>query len=105
MTKSELRTGMIVTLRNGENYYVMLNTGLFFKREQDILIHKVGRDMGWMSLSNYREDLTHHSDPDDIFPLTPEEDRMWDIVQVESCNSPCHICTGNHYVITWKRED
>lgn len=104
MIKSDLRSGMLVTLRNGETYYVMLNTGLP-GRMNDVLVHRVGDDTGWMTLRNYAEDMTHHDDPDDIFPATPEEDRMWDIVQVDACRFASDLCTRKHYRTIWKREE
>lgn len=102
MNKSDLRSGMLVTLRNNETYYVMLNTGLW-GRMNDVLCHKVGDDTGWMPLSDYAEDLTHHDDPDAIFPNTPEEDRMWDIVQVAMCSTASALCTRKHYKTIWTR--
>lgn len=104
MNKSDLRTGMFVTLRNNESYYVMLNTGLFGDQE-GVMVHRIGNDTGWLSLSNYTEDMTHRSDPDEIFPLTPEEDRMWDIVRVEAVTHVSSLFVTRAYKTVWERED
>ena len=104
MKKSDLRSGMLVTLRNSETYYVMLNTGLPGD-QADVLIHKVGHDTGWMSLRCYDEDMTHHDDPDCIFPLTHEEDRMWDIMKVESTAAAGYLCMRHYYRTVWERKE
>ena len=103
MNKSDLRSGMLVTLRNNDTYYVMLNTGLL-GNQADVLVHKVGDGTGWMPLRDYAEDMTHHSDPDDIFPSTPEEDRMWDIMQVSVPRSAAYLCDRRYYRSIWTRE-
>lgn len=104
-TKSDLRTGMYVTLRNGESYYVMLNTGL---KQGDILIHKCGQLMDWMPLKNYDDNLRYHDDPDDVLtdilgPATPEEQAEWDIIKVQAPPNVLHICTGIDYNTIWER--
>lgn len=103
MNKSDLRTGMLVTLRNNENYYVMLNTGTSGDME-GVLVHRIGQDTGWMSLREYTDDMTHHTDPDDIFPSTPEEDRMWDIVRVECVRHACELYDTRRYKTLWERK-
>ena len=104
MNKSDLRTGMLVTLRNDESYYVMLDTGLFGDQE-GVMVHRIGQDTGWLSLRDYADDLTHHSDPNDIFPFTPEEDRMWDIVLIEGVRLACELYDTRKYKTIWERND
>lgn len=104
MKKSDLRSGMLVTLRNNNAYYVMLNTGLP-SDHADVLVRKVGHDTGWMSLRYYDEDMTYHDNPNDIFSPTPEEDRMWDIMKVESTDAPGHICMRHYYRTVWERKE
>ena len=104
MKKSDLRSGMLVTLRNSETYYVMLNTGMLGS-QADVLVHKVGHDTGWMSLRDYAEDMTHHDDPDAIFPNTPEEDQMWDIMKVEATTHAGYLCMSHYYKTIWTREE
>ena len=103
MNKSDLRTGMLVTLRNNENYYVMLNTGVFGDME-GVLVHRIGQDTGWMSLRDYANDLTYRSDPDDIFPSTQEEDSMWDVVRIEGVRSACELYDTRRYKTLWERK-
>ena len=77
---------MIVTLRNGEYYYVMLNA-THPVPGSDILVHRYGNSIGWMPLSNYDDDMHYHDDPDGVFPPgTQEEQANWDIVKVEKAN-------------------
>jgi len=105
MKKSDLRTGMLVTLRNKEEYYVMLNTGSMFQREKDVLVHKIGDSLGWMPLSEYDEDMYFHDDPESIFPTTEEEDRAWDIMAIDNVHSiPDMFCTGKYKTI-WMRKE
>lgn len=104
MKKSNLRSGMLVTLRNGETYYVMLNTGLLGNQE-NVLVNKVGHNTGWMSLRDYAEDMTNHDDPDSIFPSTPEEDRLWDIMKVEATVGAGYLCMRHYYKTIWTREE
>lgn len=106
MKKSDLRTGMIVSLRNGESYYVMLNTGFTWHDQNDVLVHKVVYETGWMPLCQYNEDLTYHDDPDSILPsASEEEDRLWDIVQVDACREAVYLFQPNHYHTIWTREE
>ena len=64
MKKSELKTGMIVEVRHGKRFMVMLN----YLDGEDIL-SGVDYSTDWVYLSDYREDLT-----------TPS--RTWKIVKV-----------------------
>ena len=62
MTKSELKTGYIVTLRDGNEYIVILNSEACRKSkdvspEQDILLQNATKC--WNRLSEYRENLTN----------------------------------------------
>lgn len=104
MNKSDLRTGMFVTLRNNESYYVMLNTGLFGDQE-GVMVHRIGQDTGWLSLRDYADDMTHHADPNDIFQFTAEEDRMWDIIRVEGVSFACELYDTRRYKTIWERND
>lgn len=106
MKKSDLHTGMIVTLRNGESYYVMLNTGFTWSDQQDVLVHKVLHETGWMPLARYTDDLDYHDDPDSFFPSSSEEDdKLWDIVQVDACREAVYLFQANNYHTIWTREE
>ena len=104
MNKSDLRSGMIVTLRNRNHYMVLLNTGMTGDME-DVLIHKIGDDIGWMPLSEYADDLTFHDPGDGIFPPTPESDQDWDIVRVEAAREAAYLSLHKHYKTIWTREE
>ena len=56
MTKSELKTGYIVTLRNGEEYMVVLDV-VSQLRQGNLIVPE--SKYGWNNLSNYNEDLTN----------------------------------------------
>lgn len=106
MNKSNLRTGMLVRLRNHETYYVMLGTGFQWPDQHDVLVHRVGNDTGWMPLSCYAADLTFHDDsPDALFPHPSEADREWDIMQVYACREAAYLFQPNHYRTIWTREE
>ena len=62
MTKADLKTGMIVTCRNGNEYTVNLKKGEF---------RRIG---GFMMISSYNDDLTHN--------LRDEISTKYDIVSV-----------------------
>lgn len=103
MRKSDLRTGMLVTLRNGNTYYVMLNTGLGGEME-NVLVHKVGKDTGWMSLRNYDDNLLFHDIDDGILPVnSEEEDREWDIVRIDAVSQAASLYCPSQYRVVWQR--
>lgn len=108
MKKSDLHTGMLVTLRNGNEYYVTLNTGSFISRENNILLRRYedGR-MGWLSLDNYADDLTLHNELNDTFTgsSTPEEDAKWDIMKVSAANKPTDMYIQDYYKTVWTRKE
>lgn len=107
MNKSDLRTGMMVTLRNGGTFYILLNTGMLGEMN-DVLVRRSGNDMGWMPLRNYSEDLRHHDAPGHIFDedLLPDEtDRDWDIMEVYAVKAPCYIGIRSRYKLHWKRDN
>lgn len=78
MTKSELKTGMIVVLANGEEYMVFKNA-VTSSREQNCIVTIDGSDK-WLLLSGYNEDLTHC--------FKNERFKEFDIVQVLTVNHP-----------------
>ena len=106
MNKSDLRTGMHVTLRNDNTYYVMLCTGLSGEQE-NVLVHKVGYDTGWMPLSQYDKDMRFHDIPDGPLPQASEEDdRQWDIMKVDACRQAADLfMKQDRYRTIWKREE
>lgn len=73
MTKKDLRTGHIVTLRNGNKYKVFLNASIGCD-SNDVLV----RSNGFMPLNNFGINLEHKTD------------RNMDIVAVE-CVDAYHL--------------
>ena len=74
--KSDLRTGMKVTLRNGDNYIVLLNARHKYSNNKDILVGYHNYNIcDWVVLDNYNEDLTYSN----------KERERFDIVKVEEC--------------------
>ena len=57
MKKSDLKTGMKVVLRNGEEYLLLLNTEEVLGT-YNILIPLCENNSGWLSFDSYNEDLT-----------------------------------------------
>ena len=103
MKKSDLRTGMLVTIRNGDHYYVAMNTG-FGGEQENVLVHKVGKDTGWLALRNYDDNLLFHDIDDDILPTNSEEgDREWDIIRVDTCSRAASLYCPNQYRVVWER--
>ena len=93
MTKSELQTGMIVELRNGNTYIIMLNhcgtvkTDILAGMAEDKTItHR------WASLDNYYEDLTHQNIKDldivrvystRVYQINRKKDLIWERPEVK----------------------
>ena len=57
MTKSELKTGMIVTLANGSKCMVFRDAAHNFGGATDVIV-KIDGSRTWMDLYNYNEDMT-----------------------------------------------
>ena len=86
MTKSDLKTGHIVTYRNGNKRKVLLNSCL----GGDIL---VAQD-GWMPLNRFNEDLTN------------KDNHNFDIVKVEEPLLTCHLVQEDPSTKTiWERKE
>lgn len=65
MKKSDLKTGMVVELRNGAKYMVLLNTPF-----GDVLV----RNRWWVTLDNFNFNLLHCAHDFDILRIyRPEE--------------------------------
>lgn len=83
MKKSDLRTGMKVTLRNGDNYIVLLNAKHKYSDNKNILVGCHNYDScDWVILDNYNEDLTNN-----------KENKSFDIVKVEECEHLGYLFT------------
>lgn len=95
MTKSELRTGMVVTLRNGDKYMVFRGIQTNYTNE-DVLVHPDAN--GWIRLGSYNEDMTQKGNQNDSF----------DIMEVWEADYPLYFMSSNkedHYFLIWEREE
>jgi len=82
MKKEDLKTGMRVTIRNGDVYTVFLNTG-----DGDVFC----RENGYNHFRGYREDLTSN-----------DNQIEYDVMKVEEPNGS-NILNATYHTI-WKRE-
>ena len=57
MTKSELKTGMIVVLANGREYMVYKDVGYVGAETKDVAV-EIPSNKSWLKLDNYNEDMT-----------------------------------------------
>ena len=97
MTKSELKTGMIVNLRNGDECMVFLHSTSQTIGERDVLVG-INRDFTWYKLEYFKEDLTHM------------DDKKYDIMKVFLAEHPYCFCEPNkpNYTtrkLVWERKE
>lgn len=72
MKLSDLKTGMRIILRNGEEYIVLKNVITPEGKREDMYVQK---NCGFMKQSSYNEDFT-----------TKDSDKSWDIIKVYTQN-------------------
>lgn len=89
MRKKDLKTGMVVEVRGGQEYLVMLNHCI---KNRDVLICRSG--LGWNSLSDLNDDL--------IFVDRDSKDSVWDIVKVFE---PLFFSKNSSLNLIWCREE
>jgi hypothetical protein len=80
MTKSELKTGMIVVLADGNKYMVFKNTQTHYAGDADIIVGIHSRN-SWHQLYHYNEDMTRKN----------REDSNWDIIEVIQIEHPYNL--------------
>jgi len=107
MKKSDLKTGMIVTTRDGCEYVVFLGTTSVYIREEscDILLNTNPELCRWNRLDYYNEDLTYDR-------ATRYEDdakaKEYDIMKVELALHPYAFTNVNYKreerKLLWERE-
>lgn len=95
MTKADLNTGMIVVLRNGEEYMVMLDsTHNYSIGCNDVL---VGLEHKWFKVHDYNENMLL------------ESDHEYDIMEVYMVTHPYAFTDFNYdkdkRILLWKREE
>ena len=78
MTLDDLKTGMIVTMRNGSQFTVIRNMAKPWRGSNDILVYGTSRGCrGWMPFTGYSNNMRYNCG-----------DREWDIVKVEVPSHP-----------------
>jgi hypothetical protein len=92
MTKSKLKTGMVVTLRDGNKHQVYINAVTSLSPDGHNFLTN---GCIWHDLESYNEDLTN------IF------DKKWDIVMVQYVDRTVMVYSGmnNANEVVWKREE
>ena len=95
MKKSNLRTGHVVTLRNGDSYMVFRNC--MYHNAKDIIVNK---NNSWFYLNDFNEDLTFNDE--EAWCIKPH---IWDIVKVETTSHPYALVKefGTNKTV-WKEE-
>ena len=99
MTLDDLKTGMIITLRNGYEYAVIRDRVADDLTNHDVFVRCIGDDRGWMCMGNYNYNLTYKAC----------NDRDWDIVKVERGTHPFQFINlkyrNDDRVLLWKEPD
>ena len=85
MKKSDLKTGMIITMNNGKEYMVYKDVDTFWATG-DILFATNGSN-DWISLDEYGENLTTHN-------------VEWNIVRVVKISHPFGVFQENYPDVT-----
>lgn len=106
MTKSELKTGMIVTTRDGMEYVVFRNAIYIYDNKNgtsnDILVN--AQSHHWNDLKYYNEDLTYHG----RYSLDDKFIKENEIVKVEIPDHPYSFMDlsfeKHKRKLIWKRE-
>lgn len=78
MTKSELKTGMIVTMADGRKCMVLRDVETSLKQVHDALVDVNNRNH-WFDLANYLEDMTNRFSSE------------FNIVEISQLKHPCDI--------------
>ena len=96
MNKFCLKTGHVVTLRNGESYMVFRNC--MYHNAKDVLVNK---DKSWFRLSDFKDDLTFDDSSEFInYP------RNCDIMKVETTEHPYSLVENyGKKKVVWERHE
>lgn len=90
-TKQDLKTGMMVQVRNGTRYVVMLDTPI-----KSVLVREHGY---FLHLKNYRDDLTSH--------IRGTDDFEYDIVKIYKPRYASDMLIENwgKQILAWTRQE
>ena len=101
MKLKDLRTGMIVTCRNGSEFTVIRDRVIDEACTCDVFVRHDDNGLGWMRFDQYNEDLTFGQ-----FAISPMD---WDIVKIERAKHPFGFMNLDYYpekrVFIWQRKD
>ena len=99
--KSDLKTGMIVEMRNGDKFTVMLDTVMSYDDAKDVFV-SVEKDYDWTCFERYTDDLRN---------LCYREFDIVKVYQPSHCNSfvassklNADYCVNDNMLI-WKRRE
>ena len=111
MKKSEIKNGMHVITRSGDEYVIVSDIyaqgQIDDHNTSDVLMLLIG-DYGWMKFDEYNEDLTFHDEDGDGYEWD-DTDREYDIVEVYTPKyyiyTLASITTdGDKFTRLWKRD-
>ena len=104
MTKADLKTGMIVTTKDGDKYMVFLNAVANSTKETDILVNLRFKGC-WNRLCYYNEDLTYGNNLACNDRTDFEWHRKHDIVKVSLPDSYARFIHDIEEKVIWQREE
>lgn len=96
MTKSDLKTGMVVKLRNGNVYRVFRNVAYYIVEKADVLIP--------LDLNNIIMDFTEYYNDS----LRHKDDNNYDIIEIRRIICVAQLIEDvnfNSLTLLWKREE
>ena len=107
MKKSEIKNGMHVITKSGEEYIIM--SGIYAPKQIEehntAKVVMLGLDGGWMNFDQYNNDLCFHSN------IENEDDYLYDIDEVYIPNYYCWTLESalestnkNDFTRLWKRD-
>ena len=92
MTKSELKTGMIVTTRNGVKYMVFKDAAIGSSHNSINVLVDLNERL-WDNFGSYNEDMTcYHS-------------TKFDIMKVETCQRTADLLHDKCLTTIWERKE
>ena len=113
MTKSELKTNMLVEMRNGKKYLVkrdVSTTDLTYREESDLFIDEIE---GYMGFYEYSEDLLCYDDDVNQKFNNYNRDKIAENYDIMKVYTPCKIYAFfpgkefnlDNYELLWAREE
>jgi len=98
--KSDLKTGMIVELENGDKYLIVLNCLSTQQTSKDILINT----NGWLLLKNYKQNLKDYK-RNPTFLENEYTDKSFNIIKVFKSKWNGSIMSFSNLELIWERKE